>query len=61
MINQREDYKLIKLLWDGLVVSMSASHGVGHRSVPNPGNTKDHRKNGTYCPAAWHTGVRVGV
>ena len=33
----------------GLVVSLSASHAVGHRFASRLGHTKDHHKNGTNC------------
>ena len=38
---------IITLCMVGLVVSVSASHVVGHRSEPWLGHTKDHHKNGT--------------
>ena len=38
----------------GLVVSVSASHTVGHDFASRPGHTKDHHKNGTNCLPAWH-------
>ena len=43
----------------GLVVSMSASHKVDHEFATRPGHTKDHHKNGTNCPPAWHA-MRLG-
>ena len=35
--------------WDGLVVSVSASHAVGHGFAPVQGHTKDQHINGTNC------------
>ena len=40
--------------WVGLVVSVSASHTVGHEFASRQGHTKDHHKNGTNCLPAWH-------
>ena len=38
-----------------LVVSVSASHAVGHRFGPSLDHTKDHHKNGRNClPASMH-------
>ena len=37
-----------------LVVSVSASHTVGHEFASRPGHTKDHHQNGTNCLPAWH-------
>ena len=31
--------------WNGLVISMAASHVVGHGFAPQSGHTKDHHKN----------------
>ena len=45
--------------WDGLVVSMSASHGVGRWFESWPGRTKHHHKNVTKCLPAWLAGVMV--
>ena len=45
----------------GLVVSVSASHAVGHGFAPRPGHTKDHHKNGTNCLLAWNACNREGV
>ena len=39
--------------WDGLVVSVSASHKVGCWFPSRPGHTKDHHKNGTNCLPAY--------
>ena len=47
--------------WVGLVVSMSASHVLGHGYAPWPGDTKDHHKNFTNCHPALYAYVRVGV
>ena len=47
--------------WVGVVVSMSASHAGGPGSVPWPGLTKDHHKNGTNRLPAWHSCIRVGI
>ena len=38
----------------GLVVSVSASHMVGHEFASRPRHTKNHYKNGTNCLPAWH-------
>ena len=38
----------------GLVVSVSASHTIGHGFAYRPGHTKDHHTNGTNCLPAWH-------
>ena len=38
----------------GLVVSVSASHTVGHEFASRLDHTKDHHKNGTNCLPAWH-------
>ena len=46
--------------WNGLVVSMSASHAVGRGFASLPTHTKDHQKNDTDSLPAWHSGVRVG-
>ena len=46
---------------DGLVVSVSASHVVGHAFVSRQGHTKYHHRKGTNCLPDWHTDVRVGV
>ena len=35
----------------GLVVSVPASHTVGHEFASRPGHTKNHHKNGTDCLA----------
>ena len=35
---------------DGLVVSVPASHSVGHGFPSRPGHIKDHHENGTKCP-----------
>ena len=43
----------------GFVVSVSASHMVGH-GAPQSGYTKDHHKIGSNCLPAWHACVRVG-
>ena len=45
----------------GLVVSVSASHMVGHGFASWLGHTKDHHKNGANCLPALHICVRVGV
>ena len=42
-----------KPCWVGLVVSVSASHTVGHEFA-SLGHTKDHHKNGTNCLPSWH-------
>ena len=47
--------------WDGLMVSMSASHVVGHGFVPWQGHTKDHHEKDTNCSPTWHAGIRIGV
>ena len=39
----------------GSVVSVSASHGVGHGFAS--GHTKDHNNNGRNCLPAWHAGI----
>ena len=44
----------------GLVVSVSASHTVGHELASRPGHTKDHHKNGTNCIPALHTCIFLG-
>ena len=44
-------YKLCRV---GLMVSVSASHTVGHEFASRPGHTKDHHKNGTDCLPVWH-------
>ena len=46
---------------DGLVVTMSASHVVGHGLRSWLGHTKDHLINGTNCLPVWHASIRVGV
>ena len=39
--------------WVGLGVSLSPTHAVGHRFVPQLDHTEDHHKNGTNCLTAW--------
>ena len=43
------------------VVIVSPSHAEGRKFAPQPGHTKEHHKNATICPPAWHAYVRVGV
>ena len=38
----------------GLVVSVFASHTVGHEFASRPGHTTDHHQNGRNCLPAWH-------
>ena len=45
----------------GLVISVSASHVVGHGFMPQTDHTKDHHKNGSNFHPAWHACIRVGV
>ena len=47
--------------WVGLGVSLSPTHAVGHRFVPQLDHTEDHHKNGTNCLTAWQASVKVGV
>ena len=54
-INSHRDY--LQLPRDGLVVSMFASHTVGHGFTPRPGHTKDHNRNGTKWLPPWHAGI----
>ena len=51
----------ITALGQGSVVSVSASHAVGHGFVFLLGHTKHHYENGTNCLLAWHSDFRVGV
>ena len=45
---------------NALMVSMSASHAVGHGFEPRSGHTKDHHNNCTNCLPAWHAGISLG-
>ena len=45
----------------GLVVSLSASHTVGHEFASWPGHIKDHHKNGTHVTMHGTQCARVGV
>ena len=49
---------ILQSAWGGLVVSVSASHGVGRGFSPRSGHTEDHRQNGTNRLSAWHAGIR---
>ena len=44
----------------GLVVSVSASHIVGHEFASQQGHIKDQHENGTNCLPAWHA-MRKGM
>ena len=46
---------------DGLMVSVIASHAVGHGFASRLGHIENHHKNGTNCLHASHAGVRVGI
>ena len=56
-------FVLFLYYFHGLVVSVFASHTVGHEFASRPGHTKDHHKNGTnYLPVQTGTQcVRVRV
>ena len=54
-------YPVNKPRWDGLVVSMSASHAVGRGFASRLGHIKNDHKNGTNCLPAWHACVMAGV
>ena len=54
-------YGMLDMRWDGLVVSVSASHVVGRGFAFWLRHTKDQHKIGTNCHPAWHARVRVGV
>ena len=47
--------------WDGVVVSLFASHVVGCGFMSRPGHTKHHHENGRNCLPPWHANVRVRV
>ena len=40
--------------WDGLAVSVSASHTVGRGFASRLNHTKEQNKNGTNCLPAWN-------
>ena len=49
------------ICWDGLMVSLSATHAVGYGFVSWLGHIKDqHKTDASYLPVL-HAGVRVGV
>ena len=45
----------------GLVVSVSASHAVVNRFVPQTIHSKDHHQIGRKCLLAWHACIKVGI
>ena len=45
----------------GLVVSVSASHAVGNRFVPQTIHSKEHHIIGRKCLLGWHTYIKVGI
>ena len=47
--------------WHGLVLSVSASHKVGHGFASRQGHTKDSHKYDVKRLPALHAGIRVGV
>ena len=53
---------LFKPCRHGLVLSVSASHEIGHGFASWTDFTKDHHKNCTNSPPpSWHVSIRVGV